>query len=75
MFEELAQHSKADAQCEKTMMSAIGTEAIFTLSELQTTKRLICSKTNAGNSLKADNPAKTKAELSKISRLQYIVKT
>ncbi len=43
------------------------------LSELQTTKRLICSKTNAGNSLKADNPAKTKAELSKISRLQYIV--
>jgi len=56
-------------------MSAIGTEAIFTLSELQTTKRLICSKTNAGNSLKADNPAKTKAELSKISRLQYIVKT
>lgn len=45
------------------------------LSELQTTKRLICSKTNAGNSLKADNPAKTKAELSKISRLQYIVKT
>jgi hypothetical protein len=43
------------------------------MSELQTTKRLICSKTNAGNSLKADNPAKTKAELSKISRLQYIV--
>ncbi len=26
LFEELAQHSKADAQCEKTMMSAIGTE-------------------------------------------------
>jgi len=30
---------------------------------------------NTRNSLKADNPAKTKAELSKISRLQYIVKT
>lgn len=29
LFEELAQHSKADAQCEKTMMSAIGTKLGF----------------------------------------------
>ncbi len=68
-------YSRRKQLLQQILMSAFGTEAIFTLSELQTTKRLICSKTNAGNSLKADNPAKTKAELSKISRLQYIVKT
>ena len=31
------------------------------------------TRLNRRFSLKADNPAKTKAELSKISRLQYIV--
>lgn len=45
LFEELAQHSKADAQCEKTMMSAIGTKQLSDEVALlvKAVVRLICN--------------------------------